>query len=497
LNFLLLKCKFSRKFKKSFFTYYFSMSQHPEYSFFDDVCGFVSEAAQFLKYPKGLIEQIQKCNSVYHFNFPVRLDNNEYHVLQAWRVEHSHHKTPTKGGIRYATTVNQDEVMALAALMTFKCAIVDVPFGGAKGGILLDRSLYTEEQIERITRRYTSELIKKNFIGPAVDVPAPDYGTGAKEMAWIADTYMAFKQDSVTAMACVTGKPISSGGVRGRTEATGRGVAFGIREAVDRKQDMDRLGLDRGLANKRIIIQGLGNVGYYSAKYLEEDGAIITGVAERDGGVFNPDGLDIEALKDYLLQNKYSVKGFPGGTYVANGTDLLTYECDVLVPAALENQITATNAPNVKAKVVAEAANGPVSKAGVEILLERGIMVIPDLYLNAGGVTVSYFEWLKNIRRQSFGALSKRYGELNNRNLIEAIEEATGNPLQPTTRKKLDQGAGERELVMSGLEETMVQSYNDIIEARNTHKVDNLRKAAFILSVDKIAKTYLEMGLFP
>jgi glutamate dehydrogenase (NAD(P)+) len=466
------------------------------YSFFEDVNSYVDKAARFTKHPTGLIEQIKQCNSVLKVTFPLRLKRGKFKVIEAFRVQHSHHKSPVKGGIRYSTMVSEDEVKALAALMSYKCALVNVPFGGAKGGVKIDPTAYTVEQLERITRRFTSELIKRNSIGPAVDVPAPDYGTGAREMAWIADTYMAFNSQQVNALGCVTGKPLTQHGIRGRTEATGRGVFFGIREAVDGYEDMQKLGLYPGLDGKTVIIQGLGNVGYFAGVNLQQNGAIIAGIAEYDGGIFNPEGIDVQALQQHR-QETGSILNFPGSQNVENGRDLLEFECDILIPAALENQITSENAAKIKAKIIAEAANGPVTAAAEKILKKKGVFIIPDLYLNAGGVTVSYFEWLKNISRVSFGKINKRYNELNNEMMVSAIEDASDTNLPFEQRNKLIQGAGERELVDSGLEGVMVNAYGEVNEIRKEKDLPDLRTAAFVSSLEKIAISYLELGVFP
>ncbi len=466
------------------------------YSFFDDVNSYVDKAAKFTKHPRGLIEQIKQCNSILHVTFPLRLQKGKFKVIEAYRVQHSQHKSPVKGGIRYSSMVNEDEIKALAALMSYKCALVNVPFGGAKGGVKVEPSKYTIDQLEKITRRFTSELIKRNSIGPAIDVPAPDYGTGPREMAWIADTYMTFNSQEVNALGCVTGKPLSQHGIRGRKEATGRGVYFGIREAVDGYEDMQKLGLYPGIGDKRVIIQGLGNVGYYSGLYLQQGGATVVGIAEYDGGIFKEDGLDVEAVHKHRLDTG-SILNFEGAKNVKNGRDLLEYECDILVPAALENQITTNNAGKIKAKIIAEAANGPITANAEKILLKRGVFIIPDLYLNAGGVTVSYFEWLKNISRVSFGKINKRYNELNNEMMVSAIEDASDTNLPYKQRIQLIKGAGEFELVDSGLEGVMVNAYQQINEIRKEKAVEDLRTAAFINSLEKIAVSYLELGVFP
>ena len=466
------------------------------YSFFNDVNSYVDKAAKYTKHPPGLVQQIQQCNSVLHVSFPLRLQKGKFKVIEAYRVQHSNHKAPVKGGIRYSSTVGEDEVKALAALMSYKCALVNVPFGGAKGGVKVDPNKFSVDQLERITRRFTSELIKRNSIGPAVDVPAPDYGTGPREMAWIADTYMTFNSGQVNGLGCVTGKPLSQHGIRGRTEATGRGVYFGIREAVDGYEDMQKLGLYPGIGDKTVIIQGLGNVGYYAGLNLQQNGATVVGIVEYDGGIYKADGLDIEAVQKHRLDSG-SILNFEGAKNIKNGKDLLEFECDILVPAALENQITKNNAGKIKAKIVAEAANGPITADAEKILLQRGIFIIPDLYLNAGGVTVSYFEWLKNISRVSFGKINKRYNELNNEMMVSAIEDASDTNLPIKQRTQLIKGAGEFELVDSGLEGVMVNAYHEINEIRKEKEVEDLRTAAFINSLEKIAVCYLELGVFP
>ena len=466
------------------------------YSFFDNVNQFVEQAAGHLELPQGLLDQIKECNSVYQTNFPVKLDNGHYEVITAYRVQHSHHRLPVKGGIRYSMAVNEDEVKALAALMSYKCALVDVPFGGAKGGVQIDTRKYSESELEKITRRYTTELIRKNFISPAQDVPAPDYGTGAREMAWIADTYSSMHTGELNALACVTGKPISLHGIRGRTEATGRGVFYGIRTAVCITEDMQNLGLTPGLEGKRIIVQGLGNVGYYSAKYLQEGGAIIVGIAEYNGGIYDPNGLDVEEVHQ-LKQEKGSILGYKNTKDIPNSIELLEYECDILVPAALENQITAENAPRIKAKIIGEAANGPVTTEAANILQQKGVRILPDFYLNAGGVTVSYFEWLKNLSHVAFGRMDKRYEELTNRSMVAAMEEITGHQLSEVQRSALVRGAGEIDIVNSGLEETMMNAYYTIWEIMQTKETGSLRIASFISSIEKIAAAYTSRGIFP
>ena len=347
-----------------------------ERRFYTDVTRYFDSAAAFTDHPPGLLDQIKRCNSLYRFDFPVRQLDGTIEVVRAWRAEHSHHRLPLKGGLRYSPEVDEDEVMALAALMTYKCAIVDVPFGGAKGAIQVDTRRYNREQMERITRRYTYELVKKNFIGPAVDVPAPDYGTGQREMAWIVDTYQALHPEQIDALGCVTGKPVAQGGVNGRLEATGRGLCYALREACCQAEDMQRLGFSTGLEGKRVVVQGFGKVGYWAAQFCHEAGAVIVGISEHDGAVVNPDGLEPVEVRQHRRASG-SISGFPGATTLESPADVLERDCDVLIPAALENQLTAENAPRVKARIIAEGANGPTTPEADEILRDRGILIIP------------------------------------------------------------------------------------------------------------------------
>ncbi len=466
-------------------------------SFFETVMAFFDKAAGHTDHHPGLIDQIKYCNSIYEFKFPLKKEDGTIEIMQAFRVEHSHHKLPVKGGIRFSEMVNADEVKALAALMTFKCAIVDVPFGGAKGGVRMEPRKYSKDQLERITRRYTAELTKKNFIGPGIDVPAPDYGTGEREMAWIADTYSALNPGQIDAAACVTGKPIAQGGIHGRTEATGRGVFYGLRRACSYAEDMKKIGLEPGLEGKTVVVQGLGNVGYHAARFLQEAGAKIIAIAEYDGAIHNPEGLDVHAVWQYRRETG-KILGFNGASNLKRNTDALEIACDILLPAALERQITERNAPNVKARIIAEAANGPLTAGAEEILLAKGVLIIPDAYLNAGGVTVSYFEWLKNLSHVRFGRLSKRFEESTHARLVEVVEAATGRKLSREERAKAIHGADEIDLVNSGLEETMYNAYDAIREIRlSKNNIHDLRTAAFVNAIDKIAVSYMQLGIFP
>lgn len=468
-----------------------------EKSFFGDVSKHVDRAASFTKHPAGLIDQIKKCNSVYRFEFPLRQPDGGVEVISAWRVEHSHHKLPVKGGIRYSPDVNEDEVMALAALMTYKCAIVNVPFGGGKGGIRIDPRKYNDDQMERLTRRYAHELAKKNFLGPGTDVPAPDYGTGEREMAWIVDTYSAMNPGHLDALACVTGKPVTQGGIHGRREATGRGLYFALREACSQSREMESLGLSTGVEGKRIVVQGLGNVGYHAAKFCREGGATIIAIAEREGAIFNAAGLNEETVFNHR-KSTGTILHFPGAKNLRGIDEALEMECDVLIPAALENQITEENASRIRARIILEGANGPTTPEAEEILVKKGVLIIPDLFANAGGVTVSYFEWLKNLSHVRFGRMGKRYEEAEERRLLQAIEKATGHRFSESERSALIHGADELDLVNSGLEETMAVAYQEILEIqRRRPEIGSLRTAAFVNAIDKIARSYAELGIFP
>lgn len=473
------------------------MSAQNPYSFFQSVEKSFDKAARFTKWDIGVLEQIKACNSVYQIRFPIKRDDGSIEVMEAYRVQHSQHKSPCKGGIRFSDEVNQDEVMALAALMTYKCAIVNVPFGGAKGGIKINPRKYSAYELEKITRRYTSELVKKNFIGPGIDVPAPDYGTGEREMAWIVDTYQSLKPGEIDAAGCVTGKPITQGGVRGRKEATGLGVFFGIREVCNMKDVMAKLGLSIGVVEKRVVVQGLGNVGYHTAKFFREHGAKVVGLAEFEGAIYNEDGLNEEEVFQHRAKTG-SILNFPGATNLAINTDALELECDILIPAALENVINIDNAQRVKAKIIGEAANGPCTPEADEIFIQKGILCIPDMYLNAGGVTVSYFEWLKNLSHVRYGRMEKRLTENLNTRILEQIEELTGKSVNAVERLFIMHGPEEVDLVHSGLEETMITATREIMQIWvGNPKIPDMRTAAYVSAINKVATSYAELGIFP
>ncbi len=461
-----------------------------------DVKGIFDRAARHTRVKNGLLEQIWHCNSVYKMAFPVERDNGDIFVVHAWRAEHSHHREPTKGGIRYSDSVNTKEVEALATLMTFKCALVDVPFGGAKGGICLNPRSFSECELEKITRRYTFELGKKKMIGPGNSVPAPDMGTGAREMSWIADTYAMMHPGELDAMGCVTGKPITQGGIAGRDEATGLGVFYGIREAVDVAEDMKLVGLERGLEGKTVVLQGFGKVGRAAAKFLANAGATIIAIAEHDGAIYNPAGLDFIRVSEHFEEHD-SMTGFTEAKSIS-GEDALELDCDILIPAAISGVINENNVGRIRAKIIAEAANGPTTSEAARALSRTNKLVLPDMYLNAGGVTVSYFEWIKNLGHIRLGRIEERFDAGAFRRIVEKMERLTGKTISDDEKHQLTQGPTEAQLVRSGLEETMVSTYARL-KARHDQSDGalDLRGAAMVEAIEKVADTYGKRGIFP
>ena len=462
---------------------------------FAQVNKYFDKAAAYINHEPGLLAQIKACNSVYRMQFPLKRDDGTIEVINGWRAQHSVHRLPTKGGIRFAPHVDEDEVSALAALMTYKCALVDVPFGGAKGAVRIDKSKYSDGELERVTRRFTYELFAKNLIGPGTDVPAPDYGTGPREMGWIVDTYATLAPGQIDALGCVTGKPVTLGGVRGRAQATGLGVYYALREACNYREDMKPLGFTTGIEGKRVVVQGLGNVGYWTAKFIQDGGGILIALAEREGAIHSPNGLDVDKVMAHR-EEKGTILGFPGATDIANSADALELDCDILVPAALENVITPANVDRIKAKIIVEGANGPVTADASENMLGRGILIVPDIYTNAGGVTVSYFEWVKNLSHMRFGRMEKRFQEHTNEKIVNAAEQLAGKKLSESARRLATEAAGEEELVRSGLEETMVAAYAELRTIQQDRNVD-LRTAAFINAIGKVAMAYTQRGIFP
>jgi len=466
------------------------------HSFRADVNRQVDRAFKVLKTDKGVAHAIKGCNAVLQVSFPVKLRGG-IEVFTGWRAVHSTHRLPAKGGIRFAPHVNQNEIEALAALMTYKCAVTDIPFGGSKGGLLINPDDYSRDEMELITRRYALELIRKDFMNPATNVPAPDMGTGEREMAWMADTYKHVRPDDINYIACVTGKPVHHGGIAGRKEATGRGVQFTIQEFFRHPEDVKNAGMKGGLSGKRVVIQGLGNVGYHAAKFLtQEDGVIVTAIVERDGAIINDDGLNIEDVYQHMVQHG-TVRDFPGSRFEPAGATVLEKECDLLIPAAMEGQITKDNAGRINAKVVVEAANGPVTYEADEILNRRGITVLPDILVNAGGVIVSYFEWVRNLSHIRFGRLEKRYDELRSSQYTSLLEEVVGTKINDHQRSMILGGADEVDLVHSGLADTMSHSYQCIREEMlSNDRIDNLRTAAFTLAIRKISRSYIDIGVY-
>jgi glutamate dehydrogenase (NAD(P)+) len=476
------------------------MQPTKEPSFRQSVDLMFNRAVALMDMSPGLEEKIRVCNSTYTVRFGVRL-RGQIHTFTGYRSVHSEHMEPVKGGIRYATSVNQDEVEALAALMTYKCALVEAPFGGSKGGLCIDPRQWDEHELEQITRRFAYELIKRDLINPSQNVPAPDMGTGEREMAWIADQYARMHTTDINAWACVTGKPINGGGIHGRTEATGRGVQYALREFFRHPEDVAKAGLSGKLDGKTVIVQGLGNVGYHAAKFLsEEDGVKVTGIIERDGALFSETGLDVEAVRQWLTKHG-GLADYPDARHVENGSALLEEPCDILIPAAMEGVINLENADRIQARMIIEAANGPVTAGADEILRRKGVLIMPDMYANAGGVTVSYFEWVKNLSHIRFGRMQRREEEARTQLLVDELERLSadkglGWTLSPDFKSKYLRGAGELELVRSGLDDTMRTAYQSMREVWHSREdVGDLRTAAYLVAIGRVAASYRAKGL--
>ena len=459
-----------------------------------------NRAVALMDMAPGLEEKIRVCNATYTVRFGVRL-RGQIKTFTGYRSVHSEHMEPVKGGIRYAPSVNQDEVEALAALMTYKCALVEAPFGGSKGGLCIDPREYDEHELELITRRFAYELAKRDLIHPAQNVPAPDMGTGEREMAWIADQYARMNTTDINARACVTGKPLNAGGIAGRVEATGRGVQYALREFFRHAEDKKAAGLTGGLDGKRVIVQGLGNVGYHAAQFLlEEDGCKIVGIIERDGALYNEDGLNVTAVHEWIIKHG-GVTGFPDAAHTVDGPSVLEAPCDILIPAALEGVINLTNAHNIQAPLIIEAANGPITAGADDVLREKGTVIIPDMYANAGGVTVSYFEWVKNLSHIRFGRMQRRQEEARHELIVQELERLSDHlgdkwSMTPDFKSRYLRGAGELELVRSGLDDTMRIAYQSMRELwHGRDDVDDLRTAAYIVSISKVAASYRAKGL--
>ncbi|KAJ1655417.1 NADP-dependent glutamate dehydrogenase [Dispira simplex] len=467
-------------------------TEEHEPSFLQSVELFFDRAAKVSNVHPKTLSHIKAVDCVLSVSFPIEIDEDNHQIIHGYRAQHSRHRLPAKGGIRFSPEVDLYEVEALASLMTYKCAVVNVPFGGAKGGIMIDPKQWTTSQLERITRRYTMELCQKGFIGPGVDVPAPDVGTSAREMSWIMDTYRQFNAHDVNSAGCVTGKPVSLGGVRGRTEATGLGVFYGVREFISYPEVQERYKLPGTIDGLRVIIQGFGNVGYWAAKFFESNGAKVIGIGERDCAALSPDGIDVNKLFEYRKETG-SFRGYPGIQILEDPLAILEQECDVLIPAALERQIGLRNAHKVKAKLVGEAANGPITVGAHDVLEGRGVGVVPDLLLNAGGVVVSYFEWLKNLSHVRFGRMNKKWDERGKSQLLALVEQNAGRHLTESERRQLIHGAEEHELVYSGLEDTMIDACAETRVTANELNLD-YRTAALSNAIRKIATVYEGSG---
>ena len=467
-----------------------------EPSFRESVDLMVDRAISVLGLDAGTATALKTCNAVLKVQFPVKI-RGKTEVFTGWRAVHSTHRLPVKGGIRYAPYVDQDEVEALAALMTYKCALVDVPFGGSKGALMIDPNKYDREEMEKITRRFTLELVRKGFLSPSTNVPAPDIGTGQREMAWIADTYKNLYPDDINYIACVTGKPLHHGGIAGRLEATGRGVQYTMQEFFRHPDDIKKANLSGSLQGKSIVLQGLGNVGYHAAKFLsEEDGSLITAIIEHDGALINDAGINVEDVRQHIVQHG-SIKNFPGARFEENGIKVLEKQCDILIPAAIERQITLENAEKINAKLIVEAANGPVTYGADEVLNKNGIFIIPDALANAGGVTVSYFEWIRNISHMRFGRMQRRHSEIQGTQMADILENITGNKVTDEHRVKISRGADEVDLVRSGLDDTMRIAYQQIRETFLSHDdINDFRTAAYVTSIEKISRSYLDVGIY-
>lgn len=460
--------------------------------FLKSVSKMFDDAVEILGVEPGLAKQIKSCNSTHTIRFGVKLKKG-IKVFTGWRSVHSEHLEPVKGGIRFSPAVNASEVEAMAALMTFKNAVIDVPFGGSKGGLKITPSKYDDEDLEKITRRFTEELVKRGLISPSLNVPAPDMGTGKKEMAWIADEYKRLNPQDINAYACVTGKPENMGGVDGRTEATGRGIFYALSSFFN-SPDIKKTSLKGKLSSQSIIIEGLGKVGYYAARALRDHGCKVIGVIEKKTSFYNQKGLDIDQI-DSWIKGSRDPKDYPNQNEIKSREELLSVGCDIFIPAAREGTITEENQKILNTKLICEGANGPLTSRADHYLNKRGILIIPDLYANAGGVAVSYFEWVRNLSHMRFGRMEKRRKEYETTSILSVIESSTGKRVSSKTKSMLNQGPTELDLVRSGLEDMMTEAYENMSFIWNENNYPTLRSTAYIYSIKKLIESYKSIGI--
>ena len=463
-------------------------------TFKENVDSFVLKASKAIKLSDDLINHIRSTHSVIQVNVGLKI-KDKIENFTGWRAVHSEHRLPSKGGIRYSEHVNQDETEALAALMTYKCAVVDIPFGGSKGSLKIDPKKYTEQELKSITYLYAQRLIKKGFLSPAINVPAPDVGTSEREMVWIMDAYKNLFPNDINYLACVTGKPVAYGGIRGRAASTGRGVEESIREYLRHPELYNKTKLKPTLADNKIVIQGFGKVGKSLADELfTRDQAKIIAIGEYNGYLYNERGINItDLIKHYEKTRDF--KNFKGAKFIKKPNDVLTLNCDILVPAALESVINMRNVAKIKARLIVEAANGPVTFNADEFLYKKGIDVLPDIYVNSGGVVVSYFEWVKNITHVRFGRLQRRYEENKMKELIMVIEDATGRTIPEKYKHNIIHGVEEIDLVNSGLEDVMRETFKEILKNYNSLKNVSLRTATYAIALKKLKQYHEQMGV--
>ena len=464
-------------------------------TFKENVDSFVTLTSKIIRFPKDVIEYIKYSHSIMQVTVGVKIKNKICNFV-GWRAVHSEHRLPSKGGIRFSPNVNQDDTEALAALMTYKCAVVNVPFGGSKGSLKINPKNYSEKELRLITKNYATKLAKKGFLNPALNVPAPDLGTSEKEMVWIMDAYRNLFPEDINYTACVTGKPVEHGGIRGRDNATGRGVEETIREYFRHLKLLKKIKLKEKLKDNSIVIQGFGKVGRsLSLDLYNRDQAKIIAVGDFTGYLINRQGIDINKLSKHYLKNK-KINHFKGAKFIKKASGVLLLNCDILIPAATESVITLNNANKIKAKLIIEAANGPITYRADQILNKRGIDILPDIFVNAGGVIVSYYEWVKNISHIRFGRLQRRFDEQKMRDVIAAISKTTSKSISPLLYKKITSGATEKDLAYSGLEDTMREAFQEILKEKNKNKKLNFRTAAYAIALKKLRKFHDAVGMY-